>query len=157
MLYYVSFTFFFFNFKRKTIMESCEHTTHLTFLKLPWRPDQKIRPLWTGDELRSGAPRSHMWEEHGSERALTYPPGPRSKVSLKILREQETHTPAGTGLLEQPECGLERNFQTQSISEGSEFIKSKEQGWSGHCEHSGLTFWQTKERGQFLWLDSQFL
>ena len=36
--------------------------------------------------------------------------------------------PAGTGLLEQPECGLERNFQTHSISEGSEFIKSKEQG-----------------------------
>ena len=36
--------------------------------------------------------------------------------------------PAGSGLLEQSECRLEENFQTQSISEGSEFIKSKEQG-----------------------------
>ena len=35
--------------------------------------------------------------------------------------------PAGTGLLEQPECGLERNFQTQSISEGGELIKTKKQ------------------------------
>ena len=35
---------------------------------------------------------------------------------------------------------MEKNFQTQSISEGSEFInKNKEQRESGHCERSGPT------------------
>lgn len=31
----------------------------------------------------------------------------------------------------------EKNFQTQSIAEGSEFIKNKEQRQCGHWEHGG--------------------
>ena len=33
--------------------------------------------------------------------------------------------------------GLEKNFQTQRISEGGEFINNKKQRWWGYCEHSG--------------------
>ena len=42
-------------------------------------------------------------------------------------------------MLRQSERGLEKNFQTQSISEGSESIKNKEQRESGHCERRGPT------------------
>lgn len=42
-------------------------------------------------------------------------------------------------LLRQAEYQLEENFQTQSILEGSEFIRNKEQRYCGHCECSGLT------------------
>ena len=34
-------------------------------------------------------------------------------------------------------CRLGKDFQTQSISEGSEFIKNEEQRESGHCKCSG--------------------
>ena len=37
----------------------------------------------------------------------------------------------------QSERGLEKNFQTQSVSEGSESIKNEEQRESGHCERRG--------------------
>ena len=39
----------------------------------------------------------------------------------------------------QSKHGLEKNFQTQSIAERSEFIKNKEQRKNEHCEHRGLT------------------
>ena len=42
-------------------------------------------------------------------------------------------------LFKQSEHGLEKNFQTQGISDGSEFIKNKEQRESGHRERSWLT------------------
>ena len=35
--------------------------------------------------------------------------------------------------------GLDKNFQTQSITERSDFIKNKEQRYCGHCKHSGRT------------------
>ena len=41
---------------------------------------------------------------------------------------------------------MEKNFQTQSISEGSELIKNKEQRLSGHWEHSELTTPDRPER-----------
>ena len=105
-------------------MESCEHTTHLTFVpELPWRPEQKIRPLQTGNELRSGAPQ--LTNVRGTwQWAWTYL-FPRSQIQGES--QDSTRAGAGSGLLEQSECGLEKNFQTQSISEGSEFIKKKEQ------------------------------
>ena len=34
---------------------------------------------------------------------------------------------------------MEKNFQIQNISEGSELIKNEEHRLSGHCEHSELT------------------
>ena len=41
-------------------------------------------------------------------------------------------------ILRQSEHRLEKNFQTQSISEGSEFIKHIEQRSYGHCKRGGL-------------------
>ena len=59
----------------------------------------------------------------------------------------------------QPSCWgnlrLEKNFQIQSISEGSEFIKNKEQRYCGHWERSGPTSWQGRA-DHFHWLVDDF-
>ena len=52
--------------------------------------------------------------------------------------EPASQAPKST-LFRQSERGLEKNFQPQGISEGSEFIKNKEQRESGHRERSWLT------------------
>ena len=52
--------------------------------------------------------------------------------------EPASQAPKST-LFKQSERALEKNFQTQGISEGSEFIKNKEQRESGPRERSWLT------------------
>ena len=55
-------------------------------------------------------------------------------------------------LLMQSKHVLEKNFQTQSISEGSDFIKNKEERQCGHSDPQ-----QTREIRRFSWISSQFL
>lgn len=57
----------------------------------------------------------------------------------------------------QSRLGMEKNFQTQGVSEESEFIWNKEQRYSGHHEQSGLTSRQTRESSQVLWVRSELL
>ena len=59
-------------------------------------------------------------------------------------------------MLRQSSSGLGKNFQTQSILEGSEFIKSKKRDNEGAVSALGQPPDKTRSSQQFLWVSSQF-